>query len=67
MKKILSWIWIPIAALAVFFTGFFVRQPKINKLKNQVISLQKQLGNLQNKMIGYQDSFDNLYIQCNGL
>ena len=67
MKKILSWIWIPIAALAGFFIGFFVRQPKINKLKSQVISLQKQLGNLQNKMIGYQDSFDNLYIQYKGL
>ena len=67
MKKILSWIWIPIAALTVFFIGFFVRQPKINKLKSQVISLQKQLGNLQNKMIGYQDSFDNLYIQYKGL
>ena len=28
-----------------------------------MISLQKQLGNLQSKIIGYQNSFDSLYIQ----
>lgn len=67
MKKILSWIWIPFAAIAGFFIGFFVRQPKINKLKKQVLSLQKQLGNLQSKMIGYQESFDDLFIQYKGL
>jgi len=67
MKKILSWIWIPFAAIAGFFLGFFVRQPKINKLKKQVLSLQKQLNSLQTKMIGYQESFDDLYIQYKGL
>ena len=67
MKKILSWIWIPFAALAGFFLGFFIRQPKINKLKKQVVSLQKQLTSLQNKMIGYQEAFDDLFVQYKGL
>ena len=44
MKKILSWIWIPIAALAGFFIGFFVRQPKINKLKKTSAIITKTIG-----------------------
>lgn len=67
MKKILRWIWIPFAALAGFFLGFFIRQPKINKLKKQVSTLQNQLTTLQNKIIGYQESFDSLFVQYKGL
>lgn len=67
MKKLLNWIWIPLAAIGGLFAGMMIRQPKINKLKKQVLSLQKQLSNLQDRMVGYQESFDNLLLQYKGL
>ena len=67
MKKILSWIWIPLAAIFGFFAGFFVRQPKINRLKKQIETLQKNLVAIQSKMENYQNSFDNLLIHYKGL
>jgi hypothetical protein len=33
--------------LAIFFAGFFVRQPKINKLKKQIAQLQKEIKRLE--------------------
>lgn len=67
MKKVIGWLLLPLTLLVGFFTGFLVRQPKINKLKKQIETLQKQLSTLQDKMIGYQTSFDNLLLQYKGL
>ncbi|MDD2493090.1 MAG: hypothetical protein PHD85_01595 [Bacilli bacterium] len=57
----------PLTLLIGFFTGFLVRQPKINKLKKQIETLQKQLSSLQDKMLGYQTLVDNLLLQYKGL
>lgn len=67
MKKVIEWLLLTLILLIVFFTGFLVRQPKINKLKKQIETLQKQLSSLQDKMVGYQTSFDNLLLQYKGL
>ncbi len=67
MKKVIGWLLLPLTLLIGFFTGFLVRQPKINKLKKQIETLQKQLSSLQDKMVGYQTSFDNLLLQYKGL
>lgn len=36
-----------LGVLAIFFAGFFVRQPKINKLKKQITHLQKEIKRLE--------------------
>lgn len=67
MKKFLKIIIVPLVAIASFFTGFFVRQPKINKLRKQIEIMQKQLDFIQNRMSEYQKNYDNLLIQYKGL
>ena len=67
MKKLLGLIWAPLLAIGAFFAGFLIRQPKINKLKKQIVVLQTQIESIQDKMIGYQESFDNLLVQYKGL
>lgn len=47
MKKLVSIIAFALALLAGFFVGFFVRQPKINKLKAQIKRLQSEIIKLQ--------------------
>ena len=47
MKKLVSIIAVALALLAGFFVGFFVRQPKINKLKAQIKRLQSEIIKLQ--------------------
>lgn len=47
MKKIGSIIAVALFGLACFFAGFFVRQPKINKLKAQIKHLQSEIIKLQ--------------------
>lgn len=47
MKKLMSYIVVALALLAGFFVGFFVRQPKINKLKAQIKHLQSEIIKLQ--------------------
>ena len=67
MNKVFKWLLLPFTLIAGVFAGIMIRQPKINKLKKAVSTLQKQLATLQDKMIGYQKSFDNLLLQYKGL
>ena len=46
MKKISNWIIGALAVISAFLFGFLIRQPKINKLKEQVKTLQKDLSGL---------------------
>lgn len=67
MKKILYWIWIPLATFFGVFVGFFIRQPKVNKLKKQIEALQKNLTSIQSMLESYQNAFDDLFIRYKGL
>ena len=47
MKGLVKIFAMALGGLAIFFAGFFVRQPKINKLKKQITHLQKEIKKLE--------------------
>ena len=47
MKRIITCFGLLLGGLALFFAGFFSRQPKINKLKAQIKRLQNEIIKLQ--------------------
>ena len=47
MKGLVKIFAMALGVLAIFFAGFFVRQPKINKLKKQITHLQKEIKRLE--------------------
>jgi hypothetical protein len=59
MKKLLYGLLTALIAIATFFTGFLIRQPKINKLKKQLQLLQndnsKLIGMVEEKKKEYQE------------
>ena len=67
MKRILYWIITSLAAIGMFFTGFLWRQPKINKLKKQIESLQKDNGKLLDICQNQQTKFRELLVQHKAL
>lgn len=66
MKRI-YWLLIPLVALGSFFTGFFIRQPKINKLKKQVETLQRDNRRLIALCEKHQQEFRELLLQHKAL
>ena len=67
MKKLLQVIWMPIAGLGLFFAGFFIRQPKINKLKKQISRLEREFRNQTDLNSKLQGEFEELFIQYKAL
>ena len=67
MKRILSFFGIGMAVIAGFFVGFFVRQPKINKLKSQIEHLQKELKKLEILRDKQNDTIKRLLIDYKSL
>lgn len=63
MKKILYWIIGIISGILMFLTGFLWRQPKINKLKKEVESLQKDNSKLISLCEQQQEQFRELLVQ----
>ena len=67
MKKLYFWILSALLAVAAFFGGFFLRQPKINKLKKQVELMQKDISKLENLRLKQKEDFQELLIQHKSL
>jgi len=67
MKKIYFWILSALLAIAAFFGGFFIRQPKINKLKKQVEILQSDINKLLSLCKKQKTDFQELLIQHKSL
>lgn len=67
MKKLTNWILAGIVAVGAFLFGFLMRQPKINKLKDQVIILQNNNQSLQAFHQRNQEQFRDLLVQHKAL
>ncbi len=60
MKK---WIATLVLTIFAFFAGFFIRQPKVNKLKKQIELLQKNENILLEMNTKQKEDFKEIYIQ----
>ena len=67
MIKLKDWIWGAIIAISFFFLGWLSRQPSINKLKKQVITLQKNNEQLLARCDQLQTEFRELLVQHKAL
>ena len=67
MKKLYFWILSALLAVAAFFSGFFLRQPKINKLKKQFELMQKDINKLETLRLKQKEDFQELLIQHKSL
>ena len=67
MKKIIYWILGLLGAIGGFLFGFLLRQPGINKLKKQIVLLQKDNGRLLDLCQSQHEEFCNLLVQHKAL
>ena len=67
MDKTLSAIIAFLAAGVAFLIGFFVRQPKINKLKKQLKTLQNEIEKLENLRKDQNEEFKRLLLKYKAL
>ena len=67
MKKILRFIFVPFIFIGGLFTGVILRQPSVNKLKKQIIMLQKKNETFQQYMSEYHSRFDDIYVKYKSL
>ena len=67
MKKISRWIIGVLGAIVFFLFGFFIRQPQINKLKEQVKILQKDMSRLYNLCEKQHTEYRDLLVQHKAL
>lgn len=67
MKKLADWIIALIALLTGIVVGMLAMQPKINKLKKQVVSLQKNNAQLLARCDQLQTEFRELLVQHKAL
>ena len=67
MKKAIYWILGLLIGLFGFITGALIRQPQINKLKEQVKLLQKDNRRLLALINGQQQEYQNLLVEHKAL
>jgi hypothetical protein len=67
MKKFVFWILGCLLTIGTFLLGFLIRQPKINKLKKQVVILQKDNNILLDLCQSKQAEFRELLVQHKAL
>jgi len=67
MKKLKDWLGLIIGAIFGVIAGFLIAQPKVNKLKKQVASLQKNNAQLLARCDYLQNEFRELLVQHKAL
>lgn len=67
MKKILYSLLAALIGIGAFLTGFWIRQPRVNKLKKQVDTLQKDNNRLISLCESKQNEYRELLVQHKAL